>query len=300
MNTLDTMQVFVRVAEQASFTRAAESLGLLKATASVAVQELETSLGTRLLHRTTRKVQLTPDGEAYYERCKELLSELDSLQSMFRQTGEAVRGRLRVDMPSGLARLYVIPRLPEFLEAHPHIELEVGSTDRMVDLVQEGFDCVLRVGNPRDPQLIARPLGRMMFINCASAEYLQRRGMPRTLDDLKNHDLVHYVTRFGTKSAGFEYPDGDQYRNLPMSGPVVVNNSDAYNAACLAGLGLIQAPELGVREHLASGALKEVLPDYRPEPMSAWLLYAHRRNLPKRVRIFMDWIAEVLRPAFTQ
>jgi DNA-binding transcriptional LysR family regulator len=298
MNRLDTMQVFVRVAEEASFTRAAESLGVLKATVSVAVQELESSLGTRLLHRTTRKVQMTLDGQAYYERCKELLSELDNLQSMFRQSGEALRGRLRVDMPNGLARLYVIPRLPEFLGAHPQIELELSSTDRLVDPVTEGFDCVLRVGAPRDPQLIARPLGHMTFVNCASAEYLRRRGTPRSLDDLKHHDLIHYVTRFGAKNSGFEYPDGGEYRNLPMSGPVVVNNSDAYNAACLAGLGLIQAPELGVREHLASGALVEVLPNYRPEPMSAWMLYAHRRNLPRRVRIFMDWIAEILHPAF--
>jgi DNA-binding transcriptional LysR family regulator len=298
MNTLDAMQVFVRVAEQASFTRAAESLGLLKATASVAVQELETSLGTRLLHRTTRKVQMTLDGQVYYEQCKELLSEMDQLQSMFRQSGEALRGRLRLDMPSGLARLYVIPRLPEFLKAHPQIEFELSSTDRLVDPVQEGFDCVLRVGAPRDPQLIARPLGHMMFVNCASADYLRRRGTPRTLDDLENHDLIHYVTRFGTRSSGFEYPDAGQYRNRPMSGPVFVNNSDAYNAACIAGLGLIQAPELGVREHLASGVLVEVLPNHRPEPMSAWLIYAHRRNLPKRVRVFMEWIAEILRPAF--
>jgi DNA-binding transcriptional LysR family regulator len=299
MNTLDAMQVFVRVAEQASFTRAAESLGLLKATVSVAVQELETSLGTRLLHRTTRKVQMTLDGQAYYERCKELLSELDNMQSMFRQSGEAIRGRLRVDMPAGLARLYIVPRLPEFLKAHPQIEFELSSTDRFVDLVQEGFDCVVRVGAPRDPQLIARPLGQMKFINCASAEYLSRRGTPRTLEDLKTHDLIHYVVTFGKKSPGFEYPEDGEYRYLPMSGPVVVNNSDAYNAACLAGLGIMQAPEIGVREHLARGELVEVLPNYRPEPMSAWLLYAHRRNLPRRVRIFMDWVAEVLRPVFS-
>lgn len=299
MNTLDAMQVFVRVAEQASFTRAAESLGLLKATVSVAVQELENSLGTRLLHRTTRKVQMTLDGQAYYERCKELLSELDNMQSMFRQSSEAIRGRLRVDMPAGIARMYVIPRLPEFLKAHPQIEFELGSTDRMVDLVQEGFDCVLRVGAPRDPQLVARPLGEMKFINCASADYLRRRGTPKTLEDLAKHDLIHYVTTFGRKSQGFEYPEGREYRNLDMAGPVVVNNSDAYNAACLAGLGLMQAPVLGVREHLASGALVEVLPNYRPEPMPAWLLYAHRRNLPKRVRIFMDWMAEVLKPVFS-
>jgi DNA-binding transcriptional LysR family regulator len=290
------MQVFVRVAEQASFTRAAESLGLLKATASIAVRELENSLGTRLLHRTTRKVQMTLDGQAYYERCKELLSELDNLQTMFQRSGESLRGGLRVDMPSGIARLYVIPALPRFLQMHPQVEFELSSTDRLVDPIEEGFDCVLRAGAPRDPQLIARPLGRLTLINCASAEYLRRRGTPQTLPDLAEHDLIHYVRRLGGKSEGFEYPDAGGYRTLPMSGPVVVNNSDAYNAACLAGLGLIQAPEIGVREHLARGVLVEVLPQYRPEPMSLSLLYAHRRNLPKRVRVFMEWVAEVLRP----
>lgn len=296
MNTFETMQIFVRVAEAASFTRAAASLGLLKATVSVAVQQLENSLGTRLLHRTTRKVQMTLDGQAYYERCKELLSDLENLQTMFQQSGEALRGRLRVDMPSGIARLYVIPRLPEFLKAHPQIEFELSSTDRIVDPVQEGFDCVLRVGAPRDPTLIARPLGHMNFVNCASADYLRRRGTPETIQDLAKHDLIHYVATFGTRNMGFEYPDTGSYRYLPMAGPVVVNNSDAYVAACVAGLGLIQAPLLGVREYLARGELVEVLPRYRPEPMSLSLLYAHRRNLPKRVRTFMDWVSEILGP----
>src|SRR5215469_4341689 len=294
MNTLEAMQVFVRVAEHASFTRAAESLGLLKATVSVSVRELESSLGTRLLHRTTRKVQLTLDGQVYYERCKEVLSELDNLQTMFQQSGESLRGRLRVDMPSGIARLYVIPQLPQFLRAHPHIEFELSSTDRLVDPVQEGFDCVMRAGAPRDPQLIARPLGHMTFVNCASADYLHRRGTPRTLADLTKHDLIHYVTTLGNKSAGFEYPEAGEYRYVPMSGPVVVNNSDAYNAACLAGLGLIQAPELGVREYLERGLLVAVLPEYRPEPMSVSLLYASRRNVPKRVRTFIEWVAQIL------
>ena len=296
MNTLEAMQVFVRVAEHASFTRAAESLGLLKATVSVAVRNLENSLGTRLLHRTTRKVQLTLDGQVYYVRCKELLSEVDNLQAMFQRSGESLRGRLRVDMPSGIARLYIIPRLPQFLQAHPQIEFELSSTDRLVDPIQEGFDCVMRAGAPRDSQLIARPLGRLILINCASVDYLRRRGIPRTLADLAQHDLVHYVSTLGGKSEGFEYPESGGYRTLPMSGPVVVNNSDAYNAACLAGLGLIQAPEIGVREHLARGVLVEVLPQHRPEPMSLSLLYAHRRNLPKRVRVFMDWVAEILMP----
>jgi DNA-binding transcriptional LysR family regulator len=297
MNTLEAMQVFVRVAEHASFTRAAESLGLLKATVSTSVRQLENSLGTRLLHRTTRKVQMTLDGQVYYERCKELLSEVDNLQTMFQQSGESLRGRLRVDMPSGMARLYVIPRLPQFLQAHPQVEFELSSTDRLVDPIQEGFDCVMRAGAPRDPQLIARPLGRLILINCASPDYLRRRGTPQTLADLAGHDLVHYASTFGGKREGFEYPELGEYRTLPMSGPVVVNNSDAYNAACLAGLGLTQVPEIGVREHLARGVLVEVLPRYRPEPMLLSLLYAHRHNLPKRVRVFMDWVAEILRPA---
>ncbi len=296
MNTLEAMQVFTRVAENGSFTRAAESLGLLKATVSVAVRDLENSLGTRLLHRTTRKVQMTLDGRLYYERCKELLSEVDNLQAMFQQSGESLRGRLRVDMPSGIARLYVIPHLPQFLQAHPQIEFELSSTDRLVDPIQEGFDCVMRAGAPKDPQLIARPLGKLILSNCASADYLRRRGTPRALADLAAHDLVHYSSTLGGKTDGFEYPDRGEYRMLPMSGSVVVNNSDAYNAACLAGMGLIQAPEIGVREHIDRGTLIEVLPQYRAAPMSLSFLYAHRRNLPKRVRVFMEWVADLLRP----
>jgi DNA-binding transcriptional LysR family regulator len=297
MNTLEAMQIFVRVAEEASFTRAAESLGLLKTTVSVSVRQLENSLGTRLLHRTTRKVQMTLDGQAYYERCKELLSEVDSAQNMFQSGGEDLRGRLRVDLPSGLARMLIIPRLPEFLSAHPRVEFELSTTDRLVDPIEEGFDCVLRIGAPRDPQLIVRPLGRLTFINCASADYLRTRGTPETLVDLDKHDLIHYVPTFGARDPGFEYPDGDQYRYWPMSGAIVVNSSDAYGAACLAGLGLIQRPLMGMREYLDRGQLVEVLPQYRPAPMPVSLLYAHRRNLPKRLRVFMDWIAETLRPA---
>lgn len=296
MNTLESMQVFVRVAEQASFTKAADGLGMLKATVSQAVQQLENSLGTRLLHRTTRKVQLTLDGQAYYDRCKELLGDFENVQAMFQRTGEAVRGRLRVDLPSRIARSYVIPRLPEFLKAHPQIEFELSTTDRLVDVVQEGFDCVLRVGTPRDPQVIARPLGELEFLNCASADYIRRRGMPKTLEDLAHHDLIHYVTTLGSKSEGFEYPEGEGFKLLPMKGPIVVNSSDAYHAACLAGLGIVQAPEIGMREDIARGEVVEILPQLKPAPMPVSLLYAHRRNLPKRVRTFMDWVAEVLQP----
>jgi DNA-binding transcriptional LysR family regulator len=294
MNQLEAMHIYVRVAELASFTRAADSLGIPKASASTAVQQLESQLGTRLLHRTTRRVQMTQDGQAYYERSKDLLSDMDELQSMFQQGGQSLRGRLRVDMPSGLARNLVMHRLLEFLDAHPRIELELSSTDRRVDLVREGFDCVVRVGSLGDSNLIARPLGHLRVINCASPGYVLRYGMPRTLADLANHRMIHYVSTLGAKSDGFEYPDGDGYANLPMPGALTVNNVEAYEAACLAGLGIIQAPEIGMRRHLAEGSVVEVLPPFRAEPMPLSLLYANRRNLPKRVQEFMAWMARIL------
>jgi len=300
MNRLEAMQIFVRVAELASFTRAADGLGMPKASASTAVQQLESALGTRLLHRTTRKVQMTQDGRAFYERCKDLLADMDELQAMFQQGPQSLRGRLRVDMPSGVARNLIIPRLPHFLQAHPQLELELSSTDRRVDLVREGFDCVLRVGALGDTNLIARPLGRFRLINCASPAYLRSHGTPQTLDDLAAHQLIHYVLTLGAKSSGWEYPDGAGYGSLPMPGALTVNNAEAYEAACLAGLGLIQVPAVGVQHFIAQSLLVEVLPHCRAEPMPVSLLYANRRNLSKRVQVFMTWMAETLGPHLDQ
>jgi DNA-binding transcriptional LysR family regulator len=290
------MQIFVRVAELAGFTRAADSLGLPKASVSAAVQDLESTLGTRLLHRTTRKVELTQDGRAYYERCKDLLSDVDELQAMFQRGGQALRGRLRVDMPSGVARAFILPRLPQFLEQHPQLELELSSTDRRVDLVREGFDCVLRLGTLGDSSLIARSLGRFRMMNCASPAYLRTHGTPTTLESLSRHRLIHFAATLGARAEGFEYPDGDGYRSLPMAGPLTVNSAEAYEAACIAGLGIIQAPAVGLQQSLADGSLVEVLPQFTAEPLPVSLVHANRRNLPKRVRAFMDWMAVVLGP----
>ncbi|MEP7186139.1 MAG: LysR family transcriptional regulator [Rhodanobacter sp.] len=296
MKPLDAMQIFLRVAELASFTRAADSLGIPKASASTAVQQLEASLGTRLLHRTTRKVQMTQDGQAFYERARDLLADVDELQSMFQHGARSLRGRLRVDMSLGMALHFIIERLPAFLDAHPLIELELSSTDRRVDLIREGFDCVVRVGNLEDSNLIARSLGAFRIVNCASVDYIVRYGMPRSLDDLKNHRLIHYVSTLGNRSPGWEYPDGDGYASLPMPGALTVNNSEAYRAACIAGVGLVQAPAAGLQPLIDQGLLVEVLPDYPAEPMPVSLLYAHRRHLPKRAQEFMNWMAEMLAP----
>jgi DNA-binding transcriptional LysR family regulator len=295
MNRLDAMQTFVRVAELGSFTRAAEGLDLPKASVSTAVQQLEAALGARLLHRTTRRVELTQDGRAFYERAKDLLADLDELQSLF-QGAQSLRGRLRVDMSSGVARNFILPRLPQFLEAHPQLELELSSTDRRVDLVREGFDCVLRVGTLGDSSLVARPLGSFRIANAASPDYLRRHGTPQTLEDLAGHRLIHYVPTLGARPDGFEYRDGEGYRSLPMAGALTVNNAEAYQGACLAGLGIIQAPAAGLQPLLEQGALVEILPQYQAEPMPVTLLYPHRRHLPRRVQAFMSWMADTLEP----
>jgi DNA-binding transcriptional LysR family regulator len=301
MDQLDAMRIYLRVAELASFTQAGDSMGLPKASISAAIQRLESQLGTRLLHRTTRKVQMTQDGQAYYERCKDLLADVEEMQGMFLAGPAELSGRLRVDMSSGTARHMVLPRLPEFLAAHPKLEIEVSSTDRRVDLVREGFDCVLRVGALGDSSLIARPLGHFVQRNCVSRDYLARYGQPNSLADLAGHRLVHYVGTLGGKSPGFEYVDAasGETRSIAMAGAVTVNNSDAYLAACLAGIGIIQVPEIGIRGYLASGELVEILPQLRAAPMPVSLLYANRRQLPKRVQLFMNWLAEVLRPFVT-
>ncbi|MET0225371.1 MAG: LysR family transcriptional regulator [Dokdonella sp.] len=296
MNTLEAMQTFVRVAELASFTKAADSLGMPKASMSTAVSRLEAQLGTQLLHRTTRKVQMTQDGLAFYERSKDLLADIDELQAMFQGGAQALRGRLRVDMPGSLAKRFVIPRLPEFLREHPQLEIEIGSTDRIVDLVREGFDCVLRVGALADSSLIARPLGRLSILNCASPAYIERYGTPHTLDDLATHRLVHYVRTLGARPDGFEYRDGSVYRTLAMPGTITVNSVEGYQASCLAGLGIIQAPAIGTRPLIEQGLLLEVLPQYQAEPMPVSLVYAQRRNLPRRVQAFMAWVAQTLTP----
>lgn len=296
MSTLDRMLIFTRVAELASFTQAADALGLPKASVSTAVQQLEATLGTRLLHRTTRKVQPTQDGQAFYERCKDLLADVDEVQAMFQQQGaQTLRGRVRIDMSTSMARHAVIPRLPELLAQHPQLELEISSTERRVDLVREGFDCVVRSGAVGDSSLVARPLGAMRMVNCASPAYLQQRGMPQGPADLATHHLVHYTNTLGAKPDAFEYQDAAGARVLlTMQGAVTVNNAEAYVAACMAGLGIIQVPCVGVREVLRQGHLVELLPHHVAPPMPLTLVYANRRNLSQRVRVVMDWLALVV------
>ncbi len=269
MKQADQLRTFITVAELGSFTAAAVNLGLPKANVSVAMQTLETDLGVQLFHRTTRSVRLTTDGHSALDKAKEVLAGLEEWAQLFQRDPASIKGRLRVDMPQAIARDVVVPNLPAFLERHPNLNIELGSTDRFVDVVQEGYDCVLRIGALVDSSLVARPVGKYRVINCVSRAYVQVYGKPKTLADLSRHRLVHYANKFGGPPVGFEYvdPKSGEERTIAMLGLLTVNSSAAYGAAALAGLGLVQVPEVGVRDRLQSGEFIEVLSDFRPAPL---------------------------------
>ncbi|MCF6114261.1 LysR family transcriptional regulator [Mesorhizobium muleiense] len=294
MDRFDTLRIFQRVAETRSFTKAAASVQIPRSTVSVAVQELEASVGARLLNRTTRHVALTHDGAAFYERCTRLLADLEDAVTLFRQGTAKPVGKLRVDAPGRIARRIIAPALPDFFARYPEIELDLGATDHAVDLVEEGVDCAIRVGTLNDSSLIARPLGRLELINCASPVYLAKYGVPEKIADLTDHLAVNYASPFTGRLDEWECVENGESRKLPMRGLVTVNNAESYIACCLAGLGLIQIPAYDVRHHLEAGRLSEVLRNWRAAPMPITLLYPHRRHLSRRLKVFVDWIEKLL------
>lgn len=298
MQNLEALTIFVRIAEMGSFTHAAASLGIQKGRASNVVRELEQQMGARLLHRSTRTVQLTEDGRSFYLRAHALLADAEELSAMFVGSEAPLSGRLRIDLPTEFARSTVLPALPFFMDAYPGLELELSSTDRRVDLISEGMDCVLRVGGIVDETLVARTLGALRMVNAASPAYLKRFGVPRTLADLsaQGHRMVHYSPTLGSRPFGWEYPTGETYAVLALAGSLSVNNVQTYHGAGLAGLGLIQAGLSSLKPFLLSGELIEILPDLRPKSLPVSIVVAHRHNLSRRVRIFIEWLENILLP----
>ncbi|WP_368928845.1 LysR family transcriptional regulator [Mixta calida] len=299
MDKIHAMKVFVTVAEMESFTRAAESLGQPKGSLSRQIQALEDRMGARLLHRTTRRVQLTQDGLVYYERCRDVLATLEEMDTLFQKEPATLSGRLRVDMPVALATDIIIPQLPQFLQHYPSLELELSSSDRQVDVIREGFDCVVRIGQLQDSGLMSRTLGHLPMINCASPDYLMRFGMPLRLEDLSQHAMVHYSQQLGSAHSGFEFFDGQRSHFIQTGGALTVNSTPAYRHACLAGLGIIQVPRHGVQALLENQRLVEVLPHFCARPMPLSLLWPHRRNLAQRVRVFMEWLTQAMKGTIT-
>ena len=295
MDRIDLFRIFTRVVDCASFTRAADTLGMPRSSVSAAVAELEARIGARLLHRTTRKVAPTQDGTAFYDRCLRVIADVEETEALFRRDGARPAGKLRVDVPGRIGRLIVAPALGDFLDAYPDIDVTLGVTDRAVDLIEEGVDCVLRVGPLADSDMIARTIGTLPLINVASPAYLDRHGTPRTPDDLSEHHAVNYASPSSGRVEPWEWCDGGAVRALPMRARVTVNSAEASIACCLAGLGLIQIPAYDVRRHILAGDLIEILPDHRAEPLPMTLLYPHRQHLSRRVQVFADWLEALLK-----
>lgn len=287
------MRVFTRIVELGGFAKAADSLQLPRASVTILIKQLEAHLGVQLLQRTTRHVSTTLDGAAYYQRCVQLLTDLEETEAVFSTRRQNPRGTLSIDMPSGIGSLIVIPALPTFTALYPQIELEIGLNDRPVDLIREGVDCVLRGGPALDESLVARPLAMMEQLTLASPAYLERMGTPTCLEQLAGHQMVEYVSSASGKRFGLEFLLGSELHPINLPKVVAVNSSAGYFAACEAGYGLIQAPRYHALRQLAEGTLVQVLPDVAVPKMALTALYPPHRQLSQRVRVFVDWLVQL-------
>lgn len=293
MDLFDAMRIFVSIVERRSFTKAAEDLAMPRSTATGAVQALEARLRVQLLQRTTRTVVPTLDGEAYYAQCTRLLAELEEAEGAF--SGARPRGRLHVNAHGTQARHFIVPRLSTFLDAYPEIELLISESDRYVDLLREGVDCVVRAGTLTDSDMIARRVAELHQITCASAAYLARHGIPRGLEDLAGHHMVGFHSSATGGVLPLEFTIGREVREVMLPCTLTVGGAETYAAAAIAGFGLIQAPRYRFESELASGTLQIVLPQHPPTPLPVSVLYPRARHLAPRVRVFIDWLAEAFR-----
>ncbi|MFP5593797.1 LysR substrate-binding domain-containing protein [Kluyvera sp. 142486] len=291
-NITEYMDIFVHVVESGSFIRAAEQLQMHRPAVSKALQQLEEELGVKLLHRTTRKLSLTSEGEAFYQRAKVLLGEMADLMATYSST-QSVSGSLRLDFPLTLAHSMLIPALGEFRERYPDIEIILTSSDRRIDLIAEGIDCVVRLGELEDSSFIARRIGEVAMVTCAAPSYLTKYGAPQTLDDLAQHKAVNFFSDRSREVMTWKFIVNGEIIAKRVDSALRVDNSDIFLTSGLAGLGLIQGVDYALRPYIESGALVTVLPDYACAPKAVSVLYPDKRNLAPRVRVFIDWFSEL-------
>ncbi|WP_092025585.1 LysR family transcriptional regulator [Bradyrhizobium sp. OK095] len=295
MDRFDAMRLFVRLVERKSFTAAAADLGIPRSTASEVLRGLEARLGARLLERTTRHVTPTLDGEDYYRRCVAILAEVEEAETAMRDARP--RGLLRIDAHPLLTRTFILPHLPEFLARYPQLELQIGQGDRLVDLVREGIDCVIRSGEPEDSGMILRRLGTIAEITVASPAYIASHGMPVAPDALDGHQMVAFVSSRTGDVLPLEFSVAGELRHVVLPSRLRVNNSDTMADLARLGFGLAQAPRYRFADDLASGALVEVLADYPPSPTPLSALFPQNRQLALRLRVFLDWISGIFAEA---
>jgi LysR family transcriptional regulator for bpeEF and oprC len=291
---LQQLRVFVAVAENRSFTRAAEALRATRPTVTNAVNELEESIGARLLHRTTRQTSLTSEGRLFYDRSVAILNEVGQARNLFGGVGDAPKGRLRVDIPVAIAKPLIIPNLPDFQAKYPDIDLILGVSDQPVDLIAEGVDCVLRIGDLPVSSLVGRVLAKMAMLICASPVYLDRFGIPETVEDLRGHLAVNYFSGRGHIAIPWRLPRGTDECELRLETGILVNDTEAFIACALAGMGLIQVPGCVVKDYLNSGELVRVLPKLRPVHRPLSIMFPAREHLAPQVRVFIDWAKSIV------
>jgi len=293
MDRFDGMRAFVRVVEAGSFTKAAETLGMSRTTVTQLVQQLEAHLRIRLLNRTTRKVNVTVDGAAYYERVVRLLADLDDIENNLPGASSAPRGLLRVDVPSPFANMILVPALPAFHARYPDIQFDLGASDRKVDLISENVDCVVRGGEVTDQSLVARHVGDLQLGVYAAPSYLAQAGVPAHPDELR--DDRHRIVRYRWAN-GLPYAMHRGGESVKIGGRYVlaIDDGNAYLTAGLAGLGVLWLPDYMARDHAAGGSLVRLFPDWRIDPMPLYVAYPPNRYLSKGLRVFIDWIVELM------
>lgn len=285
----ELMNIFVEVAEQGSFARAADVLHLHRPAVTKAIQTLEEELGARLMHRTTRRISLTSEGDAFLQRAKILLHEVDDVMASFSPT-RPPRGRLRVDTPLSLAHAVLIPALSAFQAQYPDIELELTSSDHRIDMVAEGIDCVIRIGELQDSSLVSRRLGDARLVTCAAPAYLDKFGVPETPDDLGGHQAVMFFAGHSRTVMDWRFTQNGEIRVLRPTKTMLVDNSDILLSCGLAGLGILQGIHAVLAPQLHAGKLVEILADYTTASKPISVLYPDRRYLAPKVRVFIYWL----------
>lgn len=293
MDKLQAMEVFVQVVDTGSFTRAAENLQMPKATVSTLVRNLETTLTVKLLNRTTRQISVTADGAAYYERCLTILADVRDAEESLSASRASPSGRLRVDVSTGFARHLLIPALPGFFARYPDIDLELGCSDRPVDLIEEGVDCAVRGGELSDSTLIARRVGALDFVTVATPSYIALHGRPAHPDELRRHQCLKYFSAKTGKVYDWDFARDGQRILMRVPGRVAVNDSNAYLVATLAGMGVAQLASFIAQPYLASGRLERLLDEWRVDALPVHVVYPQNRHLSAKVRAFVEWIAEL-------
>lgn len=296
MDRFDAMQAFARVVETGSFTKAAETLRISRTSVTQLVQQLEARLRVRLLNRTTRQVNVTADGAAYYERVLRLLADMDDAETSLSDASASPRGRLRVDVPSPFARMVLVPALPAFHARHPEIQLDLGVSDRKVDLIGENVDCVIRGGELQDQSLRARRVADLRLGVYASPGYLAMAGVPRHPGELEDshHRIVGYLWARLGRALPYAMQRGDERLRVHGRYALAVDDGNAYLQAGLAGLGILWLPDYMARPHLASGELARLFEDWDMETMPMYLAYPPNRHVSAKLRAFIDWVVELM------